>query len=341
MKNLKVLLLFVIAFMAVTCQRNMLNHVAEADREFQLCEARDFFDNRRANLVTRGAMLTSEKDNLIVPHEYTPVWGKAEYSESDDYLVYEIPLRTDRPLVASRIDFHSREHELFVASIEQRVLIFQNRITKKVTSYVMSIIPDRSSVDKTDGYKFVKPVGDFSGLVALSSLNGELAILSKFRNGEFLYRVSTRSKNLTPDQISKNIFMMFSGTYIARSVQTRGEDDPIKYVCEKCAGNGCEMCEEPIVVTPERCSKCGEFLSQCSCDDNNDEEDDDEDEDDDDELPPLPPNPSSGSTSGGSAVNYYQNTINKVNTNNSVVDYAMKSLMRNWRIHLKMSSLIY
>ncbi|MBR5135499.1 MAG: hypothetical protein IKU92_00475, partial [Rikenellaceae bacterium] len=54
-----------------------------------------------------------------------------------------------------------------------------------------------------------------------------------------------------------------------------------------------------------------------------------EDEDEDEELPPIPPhNPSSGSISGGQAVNYYQNTINNVNTNNAVVDYAIKSLMQ-------------
>ncbi len=326
MKNLKVLLLFVIAFIAVTCQRNVLNQVSEADREFQLCEAREFFENRRANLVTRGAMLTSEKDNLIVPHEYTPVWGKAEYSESDDYFLYEVPLRTSRPLVASRIDFRSRERERYIAPIEQRVVVFQNRITKKVTSYVMSIIPDKSYVDKTDAYKYLGIVDGFSGLVTYSSLDGDLAMVMEFRDGEHRYSLNMRSAKMTKEDIDRNLFLTFIGTNIYRVEQTRGDDDPMLYVCEKCGGTGCEMCKDPIIVTPERCSKCGEFLSQCVCNDNGNYDDDD---DDDDEFPPIPPqNPSSGSTSGGSAVNYYQNTISNINTNNSVVDYAIKSIMQ-------------
>lgn len=247
MKNLRVLLLFVIAFIAVTCQRNMLNHVAEADREFQLCEAREFFENRRADLVTRGAMLTSEKDNLIVPHEYTPVWGKAEYSENDDYLVYEIPLRTDRPLVASRINFRSPERERYNAPIEQRVVVFQNRITKKITSYVMSIIPDKSSVDKMDAYRYSGIVDGYSGLVTYSSLDGNLAMVMEFRNGEHRYSLNMRSKKMSKEDIDKNLFLTFIGTSIYRVDQTRGEDDPKQYVCEKCGGKGCEMCEEPII----------------------------------------------------------------------------------------------
>lgn len=227
MRNLRVLLLVVIAFMTVTCQRNVLNQVSEADRDFQLREARKFFENRRADLVTRGAMLTSEKDNLIVPHEYTPVWGKAEYSENDDYFVYEIPLRTSRPLVASRIDFRSRERERYIAPIEQRVVVFQNSITKKITSYVMSIIPDKSCVDKTDAYKYLGIVDGFSGLVTYSSLDGDLAVVMEFRDGEHRYSLNMRSAKMTKEDIDRNLFLTFIGTNIYRAEQRRGGDEPI------------------------------------------------------------------------------------------------------------------
>lgn len=328
MNKLKLFLIIVMCFIATACQRDLLNQVSEADRKFQLREAREFFENRRDGLVTRGAMFTTSKDNLIVPNEYTPIWSRAEYSESDDYFVYEIPIRAVRQIVASRIDFRSRERERYIAPIEQRVLVFQNRITNKITSYIMSIIPDKSSVSKTDSYRYLRITDEYSGLVTYSSLDGDLVMVMEFRNGEHRYSLNMRSKKMSKEDIDKNLLLTFIGTNIYRLEQTRGEDDPMQYVCEKCGGTGCEMCKEPIIVTPERCGKCGEFLSQCVCH-NNEDGNDEEEEEEEEEIPQIPPhNPSSGSNIGGTAVDYYQQTISNINTHNSVVDNAIKSLMQ-------------
>ena len=145
MGNLRLLLFAIVACLTTSCQYDMMNQALNANREFDLHDARDFFENRRDDIVTRGAMLTSEKDNLIVPNEYTPVWGKAEYSENDKHFAYEIPLYTARPLVASQIDINTHNFDRFNALIEQKILIIQDRLTKRIAIYVVSTIPDKKS----------------------------------------------------------------------------------------------------------------------------------------------------------------------------------------------------
>lgn len=337
MRNLRILLLIVIAFMTVTCQRDLLNQVSEADRDFQLREAREFFENRRANLVTRGAMLTSDKDNLIVPHEYTPVWGKAEYSENDDYFVYEIPLRTDRPLVASQIDINTHNFDRFNALIEQKVLIIQDRLTKRIAIYIVSTIPDKISSINRFRFKYIDQDDAYSGVVLFSSVQGELMHIWRMRNGEYVYSVDMSSSSpLTEGQKRDVRLSELAGINIFRTETTRGGDEYEYIYCSKCHDKGCEDCI--IYVTPERCGKCGEFLYKCSCAQNssggNESENDDDDEVDEnneyssnEDFPPTPPTQGGYSPPAASTTKYYDKIFTSVISSNVDIDLGFKEML--------------
>ena len=147
------LLLFLAVLSVTACSFEELRYEdrSTASRAFSVEEAREFFESDFSGLLTRSQDTGTQGKRFIGklhPGEFTPLWDKAVYSESDGIAAYDVEILTDRSIIAIRAKFGPSGAKAERLNVYQKLVVRRNLKTGGMSSYVMSLIPDVGCEDR-------------------------------------------------------------------------------------------------------------------------------------------------------------------------------------------------
>ena len=190
MKHKLLLFLAVLSITGCSLQELRQDGRPAASRAFGVEEAKEFFEKDYMGLLTRsqdsGRQRKSFKGKLH-PGDFTPLWDKAVYSESDGVAAYDVDILADRSIVAIRSKFGPSGAKAERLKVYQKLVVRRNVQSGKMASYVLSLIPDVGCDDRRLPDRFSsrgKDKGGFSGIAVYTTTDrGALVRVQEYKNG--------------------------------------------------------------------------------------------------------------------------------------------------------------
>ena len=185
------LLLFLAVISITGCSLQELRHEDRpaASRAFGVEEAKEFFEKDYMGLLTRsqdsGIQRKSFKGKLH-PGDFTPLWDKAVYSESDGVVAYDVDILADRSIIAIRSKFGPSGAKAERLKVYQKLVVRRNVQSGKMASYVLSLIPDVGCDDRRlpDRFSSRGEKGNFSGIAVYTTTDrGALVRVQEYKDG--------------------------------------------------------------------------------------------------------------------------------------------------------------
>ena len=189
MKHKLLLLLIVLSITGCSLQELRHEERPTTSRAFGVEEAKEFFEKDYMGLLTRsqdsGIQRKSFKGKLH-PGDFTPLWDKAVYSESDGVAAYDVDILADRSIIAIRSKFGPSGAKAERLKVYQKLVVRRNVQSGKMASYVLSLIPDVGCDDRRIPEKFRSrgEKGNFSGLAVYTTTDrGALVRVQEYKDG--------------------------------------------------------------------------------------------------------------------------------------------------------------
>ena len=190
MKN-KLLLLLVILSVSGCALEEMRHEVrSDAGRAFSVEQAKEFFETDYADMLTRSQGDDTRAGRFrgrMYPGDFTPLWDKAEYSESDGVAAYDVDILADRKVIAIRSKFGAGGAKAERLNVYQKLVVRRDVESGKMAAYVMSLIPDIGGDDRRIPERFRsrgKDKGGFCGIVVYATTDrGALVRVQEYKDG--------------------------------------------------------------------------------------------------------------------------------------------------------------
>ena len=148
----------------------------------------------------------------LPPGEFTPLWDYAGLDQGSNMQIVQVPIISEYVHFATRYFNESKET---VPVFQKLTMILYENSPEKVQTAILSIIPTSdyysSNWDIDETFCYGMEVGDFSGLVSLRALNGDLISLEKYENGILI------------DDVNSTNFPKDYNEYIDRFSEIAGE----------------------------------------------------------------------------------------------------------------------
>ena len=186
------LLLFLTILSITGCSLQELRHEDRptTSRAFGVEEAKEFFEKDHMGLLTRshaGETTGKKFVGKLHPGDFTPLWDKAAYSESDGVAAYDVDILADRSIIAIRSKFGPSGAKAERLKVYQKLVVRRNVQSGKMASYVLSLIPDVGCDDRRLPDRFSsrgKDKGGFSGIAVYTTTDrGALVRVQEYKNG--------------------------------------------------------------------------------------------------------------------------------------------------------------
>ena len=145
--------------------KNSQEEIAKPQNGLTLEEAKAYFEQSTLkNLNSRAA--SEEAVSCLATGDFTPLWKQAQESYDTQASNFDIPILPEFKHKA----FRTYKSKAYTTKIEQKLIVSKNLKTNKISSYILTLIPDMGN---TGAYinKFVTKAdkGKFSGW-AISSI---------------------------------------------------------------------------------------------------------------------------------------------------------------------------
>lgn len=186
------LLLFLTVLSITGCSMQELRQEDRPDASiaFGVEEAKEFFEKDYMGLLTRSQAEGTQGKRFrgkLHPGDFTPLWDKAVYSESDGVAAYDVDILTDRSIIAIRSQFGPGGAKAQRLNVYQKLVVRRNVKNGKMASYVLSLIPDVGCDDRRIPDRFTsrgKEKGEFSGIAIYTTTDrGALVRVQEYKNG--------------------------------------------------------------------------------------------------------------------------------------------------------------
>ncbi len=131
----------------VGCSLDELRHEISpsSGRAFSVEQAREFFEKDYVDRLTKSQDVDTRAGRFrgrIHPGDFTPLWDKSVYSESDGVAAYDVDILAERSIFAIRSKFGPSGARAQKLKVYQKLVVRLNVESGKMAAYVMSIIPD-------------------------------------------------------------------------------------------------------------------------------------------------------------------------------------------------------
>lgn len=200
-------------------------------------DARVFFEAQTTrNMQGTRADVSLQQHNPFNPGDFTPIWDKAQTSQSHECASVDIPIQSSyrfRVLQSVTSQGRSKVHAM---NITQKLVVVKDLPTGRLGCYILTLIPDSSCDSKDEDWcsRFLNSgdKGKFSGLaIYTESSLGLLIRVSQYREGRKIQGVYIPGTCPGPDRDKKIRWVktLFSkirvGKAAPRVTRSWGEDD--------------------------------------------------------------------------------------------------------------------
>ncbi|MCC8173887.1 MAG: hypothetical protein LIO65_05780, partial [Odoribacter sp.] len=261
-----------------SCQEDhSLSEWSESSKEALISEAREFFEEKISDAVTRGTLI---KDKSWSPGEVVPEWDKASFKRNEKYEYVFVPIFSQKHYVG-RYRMKKRSGDKFSYVRISQVLCIRRNADGVYSAAYLTLMPSKAYYNAhknkvaNEYLKSSNFHGNFTGRVAYNDIvSFQLLAVDKLDKGEVEWGFSRKTAG-NRESFNESYREMFKYISIIEVAATRG--DPIEL-------------EEVVVIA---CRKCGRDLEKgetCNCDeeephpgggDDRDPWEDDEDDGDD------------------------------------------------------------
>jgi len=229
------LFLFLTMLSLIGCQLDELrdDFRPSSHKAFSIEEAKEFFEKDYTEQLTRAeAAGTNERKFRSKLHsgDFTPLWDKAVYSESDGVAAYDVDILADRSIIAIRSKFGPNGAKAERLKVHQKLVVRRDVKTGAMASYVLSLIPDVGCDDRRVANKF-RSRGEkkgFSGIAVYTTPDrGALVRVQEYKNGALKRGVYLPSGKESYLDRCRRAVEILNGTVLMarRNVMTRSGED--------------------------------------------------------------------------------------------------------------------
>ena len=202
------------------------SELTDEHREFTIKEARQYFVTFNKTSTKSGSKETEDPmgPKRFSPGEFTPVWDRCRFENSEGNAVYYIPINSQyRYKAISRTNNSNGRNSVYTSYLEQQLVISKNLESGRISSCILSIVSDKSSRSSYSMHE--KTI--FSGIVVYSmpQLNVPLKI-EKYVDGDIVLTINMINKD--GKKVSSKVLNTFFRNYkflVAKSIQTRSGED--------------------------------------------------------------------------------------------------------------------
>ena len=146
--------------------------------DFSMEEAKASFENQilRTMPMASRAKKTSRRQRFAAPGDFTPLWEKAVASAGKKLECYDVPIENEIRYKAIQSEYRNGKATAVAVNVYQKLVVVKNRKSGKMTSYILTLIPDKDYEKKykhqvEDRFINCADKGDFSGTVFYSVPN--------------------------------------------------------------------------------------------------------------------------------------------------------------------------
>jgi len=187
----RLLLLFPALFLLSSCSLEELrdDFRPSSHKAFSIEEAKEFFEKDYTEQLTRAeaaGMNERKFRSKLHSGDFTPLWDKAAYSESDGVAAYDVDILADRSIIAIRSKFGPNGAKAERLKVHQKLVVRRDVKTGAMASYVLSLIPDVGCDDRRIPEKFRSrgEKGGFSGIAVYTTPGrGALVRVQEYKDG--------------------------------------------------------------------------------------------------------------------------------------------------------------
>ena len=178
--------IFFTLLLLTSCQlEEMWDDVKDESKEtFTIEEAREFFENDYSGKVTKTS---GGQAGGFTMGDFTPLWDKVVGTRSGRHAAYDVEIIADYRIFAIKAEFGSNGAKAERMQVTQKLVVMKNTGSGRMTSCIMTLIPDVGQDKRKDieGFHSLKRDGNFSGTVVYSSvIDGALIRVQKFKSGK-------------------------------------------------------------------------------------------------------------------------------------------------------------
>lgn len=250
--------------------------------------AREFVE-KQLSLKTRAH---TTKSKGLEPGDFSPLWNEAKMSQNAKVGSVDVPIIPQYNYYALRCEEKNGKIKVHKVRISQKVVVIKAKDNGRLSSYLLTLIPDGDYYAKNKN-KFDEFLNsgshNFSGVVVYYDIHARHTVrVNKYVKGhktagiylmcnskDWDKRVKIAKKILGPIRIAK------SANKMTRSFDE--EPDPCPFCgdpwcwgdceeeewlyCWNCGSSWCngDCDDDPIIITPDYCSGCGEYEFNCTC----------------------------------------------------------------------------
>ena len=203
-------------------------------RAFGVEEAKEFFEKDYVEQITRSGSDGGRSSfrSRFHPGDFTPLWDKAVYSESDGVAAYDVAILSGRKVFAIRSKFGPSGARAEKLHVHQKLVVRRSIGSGRMSAYVLSLIPDVGCDDRRIPERFLsrgKDKGGFSGIAIYSTTDrGAVVRVQEYKDGVKVRGVYVPSGSGTYLDRCRQVLEILRGTVFMsrRNIVTRsGEDD--------------------------------------------------------------------------------------------------------------------
>ena len=245
---------------------------------------------RQMSLKTRSHTTPAKG---LVPGDFSPLWSDAKTSQNAKVGSVDVPILPQYTYYALRTEEKNGKIKVHKVRISQKVVVIKAKDNGRLASYLLTLIPDGDyySKNKNRFDEFLNSGSHkFSGVAVYYDLHARYMVrVDKYENGhktagvylmcdskDWNKRFKIAKKILGPIRIAK------SANKMTRSFD-EDEPDPCPFCgdpwcwgdcdeeewlyCWNCGNPWCngDCDDDPIIITPDYCSGCGEYEFNCTC----------------------------------------------------------------------------
>lgn len=245
---------------------------------------------RQMSLKTRSHTTPAKG---LVPGDFSPLWSDAKTSQNAKVGSVDVPILPQYTYYALRTEEKNGKIKVHKVRISQKVVVIKAKDNGRLASYLLTLIPDGNYYSKNKN-KFDEFLNSgshkFSGVAVYYDLHARYTVrVDKYANGHKTAGVYLMCDSKDWNKRFKIAKKILGPIRIAKSANkmTRSFDEDEPDPCDRCGDPWCwGDCEEeewlycwncgspwcsgdcdddPIIITPDYCSGCGEYEFNCTC----------------------------------------------------------------------------
>ena len=254
----------------------------------QIIEARKFFEENAVDLALPDMSYNPESGGNTKAIDFgnpiVPQWGRSRVIKDGDYIAVQTALEDGLKHVALKMTVSGADTLREATRWFSRLVVKKDRASGESEMFIFSVAPDATFFnDKTKSVSALnfsdfegEYKGDYSGIVLVSNLDGQVVKGMRYANGKAVLRFNPRRSGDSHDHahvhdserfpVKGEVFRLCMNHLVPHSTKSGGEEGDDSPECildeEDYSGDGfCEACNEFHNIG--YCQICGD--QPCTC----------------------------------------------------------------------------